>query len=92
MNAVDEVISDADLKRAQLLKISLEALAITMTCVIYAQMILDDEVTAKIKAKFQRIRNLLFGPPPMTEEQIEAEAHRLNIEARRITREAWNEF
>ena len=81
-------VGDADLKRAQLLKMSLEALAIAMTCVIYAQMIVDDELKARIVSRIKRWRVAFFGAPPMTEEQIQEAAHQVNIEAARILRSA----
>ena len=79
-------MTDADLKRAQLVKMSMETLAIVMTCVIYAQMILSDDVKYKFKTAFKKWRSAFFGPPPMTEEQIQEAAHRVNIEAARILR------
>ena len=82
------MVPDADLKRAQLLKVSLEALAIAMTCVIYAQMIIDDDVKYRIKQRFNHWRRLFFGAPPLTEEQIQEAARQVNIEAAIILRSA----
>lgn len=82
------MVPDADLKRAQLVKVSLEALAIAMTCVIYAQMILDEDVKARIKQRFGHWRRLIFGAPPLTEEQIKEAERQVHIEALKIVREA----
>jgi hypothetical protein len=92
MNTVNDelVIGDADLKRAQLVKMSLEALAIAMTCVIYAQMILDDDVKARIASRIKKWKVALFGRPPLTEAEIQEAVHQVNIEATRTVREAWD--
>ena len=88
MNTVSDelVIGDADLKRAQLVKLSLEALAIAMTCVIYAQMILDDDVKARIASRIKRWKVALFGHPPLTEEQIKEAERQVMVEALRTLR------
>lgn len=79
-------VGDADLKRAQLVKMSLEAFAIALTCVIYAQMILDEDVKYRIAQKIKQIRVALFGRPPLTEEQIKEQERQLHIEANRVLR------
>ena len=88
MNTVNDelVIGDADLKRAQLVTMSLEALAIAMTCVIYAQMILDDEVKARIASRIKKWKVALFGRPPLTEEQIKEAERQVMVEALRTLR------
>lgn len=80
--------SDADLKHAQLLKISMETVAIAMTVILYAQMILSEDVKVQLKARFNRWRTLFFGPPPLTEEQIHEAERQVIVEALRTVREA----
>jgi hypothetical protein len=81
-------ITDPDLKRAQLVKVTMETVAVAMTVVLYLQMILDDATIERLKRRFVKWRNQAFGPPPMTEEQIQEAAHQVNIEAARILRSA----
>ena len=80
--------SDADLKHAQLLKISMETVAIAMTVILYAQMILSEDVKVQLKARFNRWRTWFFGPPPLTEEQIHEAERQVIVEALRTVREA----
>lgn len=80
------MVPDADLKRAQLVKVSMETLAIAMTVVLYAQMILSDDVKYRWKKKFEAWRTLFFGRPPLTEEQIKEAVRQVMVEALRTVR------
>src|ERR1700685_1602466 len=86
---VEEVeLTDPDLKRAQLVKVTMETVAVALTVVLYLQMILDDSTIERLKRQFIAWRNQTFGPPPMTEEQIQQAVHKVNIEAARVLRNA----
>ena len=82
------MMTDADLKRAQLVKVSMETLAIAMTVILYAQMIISEDVKVQLKARFAKWRGLFFGPPPLTEEQIHEAERQVIVEALRTVREA----
>lgn len=79
-------MSDADLKRAQLMKVSMETLAIAMTVVLYAQMILSEDVKYRLRQRFGKWRTLFFGPPPLSEEQIQEAERQVIVEALRTVR------
>ena len=81
-------ITDPDLKRAQLVKVTLESAAVAMTVVLYLQMILDDATIDRLKRRFKKWRNEVFGPPPMTEEQIKEAERQVMVEALRTVRNA----
>ena len=80
MNTVEGEVEtvDSDLKRAQLVKIYSEAAIAIVTVAIYAQFLVKSDVKDRLKAKFRKWRNDMFGAPPLTEEQIKAAAHQLN--------------
>jgi hypothetical protein len=46
------------------------------------------DVKDRLKAKWRRWRNEMFGAPPLTEEQIKEAARQVNIEAAQILRSA----
>ena len=77
---------DADLKRAQLVKIYSEAMIAIVTVIIYAQFLVKSDAKDRWKAKLRQWRIEFFGRPPLTEEQIQHAAHQLNIEAARVLR------
>jgi hypothetical protein len=90
MKVVDgeiEIDGDDALRRAQLVKVSLEALAMAVTVVVYAQLLLRDEVKERIALRFKRWRSQFF-PRPMTEDEIQQAVHQVNIEAARVLRNA----
>lgn len=88
MNTVEGEVEtvDSDLKRAQLVKIYSEAAIAIVTVAIYAQFLIKADVKDRLKAKFRKWRNDMFGAPPLTEDQIQAAARQVNIEAARILR------
>ena len=47
-------MTDPDLKRAQLVKVTLESVAVAMTVVLYLQMILDDATIDRLRSDDSR--------------------------------------
>lgn len=80
------MMSDGALKRAQLSKIRMETLIAALTVLVYAQFLLSDDVKYRIRQGMKRWRSAVFGPPPMTEEQIQEAERQVIVEALRTVR------
>ena len=81
----DEV-TDPGIRRAALVKASMEALASAVLVVIYAKLLMSDDLKYKVKRAFLKWRNDFFGPPPLTEEQFKEAARQTVVEAMRVVR------
>lgn len=79
-------IVDPDLKRAQLMKMSIDALVSALVVVIYARFLLSDDVKSRMRRAFMKWRRSFFGPPPLTEEQIREAERQTVVEALKVLR------
>lgn len=86
VNVEELAVGDDALKRAQLIKVSVEIVAVALTACIYVQMLAGDDFKYALKARLKRLRTMLFGSPPLTEEQVAEEIRQMNIELSRIER------
>ena len=89
MKVVDgevEIDGDDALRRAQLVKVSVQALAVALTCVIYADVLINDDVKYRWKNTILKWRTAFFGRPPLTEEQVQEAERQTIVEALRIVR------
>lgn len=77
---------DDDLRRARLLKMITETALIAVTTLVYAKVLLSDDLKAGVGRRIRRWRNKLFGPPPLTEEEIKEAERQVVIEAMRTVR------
>lgn len=88
VNVEELAVGDDALKRAQLIKVSVEIVAVALTACIYVQMLAGDDFKYALKQRLKRLRTMLFGSPPLTEEQIKEAERQVRIEAERILRSA----
>ena len=89
MKVVDgevEIDGDDALRRAQLVKVTVQTLAVALTCVIYAHVLINDDVKHHWKYMILKWRTAFFGPPPLTEEQVQEAERQTIVEALRIVR------
>ncbi len=86
--AAGEIDVDADetLRRAKVAKLIMESAVLAVTVLIYARLLLREDTTAAFKRRVRRWRTALFGPPPLTEEQIQDLSRQVMIEAIRTVR------
>lgn len=89
MNLSDEEIDatgDEALRRAQITKLTLEAVVSAMVVLIYAKLLLSEDVKYRVRQRVRLWRTLMFGPPPLSEEQIQEAERQVVIEAMRTVR------
>lgn len=86
MSAETAELDDPGIKRAKLVNATLEALASAVLVVIYAKILMSDDVKYKIRKAFAQWKASLFGPPPMSEEQFKEAARQTVVEAMRVVR------
>lgn len=81
-----EAVDDDTLRRAKLAKVRLEMIAVAITVLIYAQMLITDDVKYKLRHKLKRWRTAFFGPVALTVAQVEELERQVLIEAMRTVR------
>lgn len=89
MKVVDgeiEIDGDDALRRAQLIKIIIQTLAISLMALQSCEFLLRDEVKAKWILRFKKWRREAFGAPPLTEEQIKEAERQVMVEALKVVR------
>lgn len=89
MNLSDEeidVTGDEALRRAQITKLTMEAVVSAMVVLIYAKLLLSEDVKYKVRRALRQWRLKFFGPPPLSEEQIQEAERQVVVEAMRTVR------
>jgi hypothetical protein len=81
-----DVTGDEALRRAQLTKLAMETLVSAMVVMIYAKLLLSDDVKYRLRQRFRQWRTAFFGPPPLSEEQIQEAERQVIVEALRTVR------
>lgn len=79
---------DPKVRTAAVTNLTVEAVTMVLSLALMTYALCGATLTEKISLKMKRWRNQFFGPPPMSEEEIQRHAHLLHIEASRILREA----
>ena len=80
------MVDDEALRRANLVKVTMEALVSATLILVYAKLLVSDDVKLRWKEQLKRWRTAFFGPPPLTEEQIREAARQVEVEANRVLR------
>lgn len=81
-----DVAGDDALRRAQITKLTMEAVVSAMVVLLYAKLLVSQDVKYKVRQSVRRWRAMFFGPPPLSEEQIQEAERQVLIEAMRTVR------
>jgi hypothetical protein len=79
-------MDDAALRRAQITKLTMEAVVSAMVVIIYAKLLLTEDTKYRLRQALKRWRVAFFGPPPLTEEQVKEAVRQVHVEANRVLR------
>ncbi|MDE1881987.1 MAG: hypothetical protein KGI89_15745 [Euryarchaeota archaeon] len=84
---VVETGDDPALRKAAITKIVTETVVAVLSLALMADALAGDKIRNWLKRKADQLRRSLFGPPPLSEEQIKSLVRQTEIEAMRIVRD-----